>query len=53
MMYMYYLFCFRFDLEKYRKKGISVVTWTVNDKKEQNHFKHVLQIPYMTDNPHN
>lgn len=43
----------RFDHEQFRKEGTVVLTWTVNDDKEQEHLTDVLRIPYMTDHAPN
>ena len=42
-------FTYRFDIEKYRKKGVVILTWTVNDLNEQRHLSEVLGVHYMTD----
>lgn len=46
-------FNYRFDHEQYRKEGIIVLTWTVNEEEEQLHVTDVLRMPYMTDHAPN
>ena len=36
-------------MEKWYKRDVLLVTWTVNQKKEKEYFDSVLQIPYLTD----
>jgi len=38
-------------VEDWRRKNVSILAWTVNDKHEQAFCENVLQIPYMTDHP--
>ena len=39
----------RIDVKKLQEKGMYVIPWTVNDKKEMDHFKNVLNISFVTD----
>ena len=49
ILYIYVLVTYRLDIEQYRKEGVIVLTWTVNDVNEQRHFSDVLRIAYMKD----
>ncbi len=39
----------RYDIRKWKIRGIPTIAWTVNSEEEQQFFKDVLQIPYITD----
>lgn len=43
------LLWYRVDPRAWEKSGIRVVTWTVNNRFQKNHFKYTMKIPYMTD----
>jgi len=41
----------RVDWRRWRKEGVHLVAWTVNNKEEKHYFHEVLKIPFITDNP--
>ena len=48
-MFIYNIISCRVNVEKWYKRDVLLVTWTVNKKKEKEYFDSVLQIPYLTD----
>lgn len=47
----FHIYC-RVNVEKWYKRGVPLVAWTVNKKEEKEYFDSVLQIPYLTDGCH-
>lgn len=44
-----FIILLRVNVNEWYRRGIQLVTWTVNSNAEKQHFESVLQIPYMTD----